>query len=196
MPYGGGVPARSWTGEPDGYASLVQQMHHSLYDLNVGTDFVFPDDAGLLRLQAADRPRALHRGRRAAAANLGLREKRRPRGDDLQERIRQRELRRPLGARARPAARGRRLQLSGVLQPRTSAGAQRRSVPCGRRTTRSSYWAEFLMPEHAKAARVLRPSLLRKMAGNHRKPIRLRHAAVRGNISLRRAANRHAQARA
>ena len=43
MPYGGGVPARSWTGEPDGYASLVQQMHHSLYDLNVGADFVFPE---------------------------------------------------------------------------------------------------------------------------------------------------------
>ncbi len=43
MPYGGGVPARSWTGEPDGYASVVQQIHHSLYDLNVGSDFVFPD---------------------------------------------------------------------------------------------------------------------------------------------------------
>ena len=43
MPYGGGVPARSWTGEPDGYASLVQQMHKTLYDLNVGSDFVFPE---------------------------------------------------------------------------------------------------------------------------------------------------------
>jgi beta-galactosidase len=42
MPYGGGVPTRSWTGEPDGYVSLVQQMHRSLYDLNVGADFVFP----------------------------------------------------------------------------------------------------------------------------------------------------------
>jgi len=43
MPYGGGVPARSWTGEPDGYASLVQQIHHALYDLNVPADFVFPE---------------------------------------------------------------------------------------------------------------------------------------------------------
>jgi beta-galactosidase len=43
MPYGGGVPARSWTGEPDGYASVVQQMHHALYDLNIGADFVFPE---------------------------------------------------------------------------------------------------------------------------------------------------------
>jgi beta-galactosidase len=42
MPYGGGVPARSWTGDPDGYVSLVQQMHHSLYELNVGADFVLP----------------------------------------------------------------------------------------------------------------------------------------------------------
>jgi beta-galactosidase len=43
MPYGGGVPARSWTGEPDGYVSLVQQMHKGLYDLNEGSDFVFPE---------------------------------------------------------------------------------------------------------------------------------------------------------
>jgi len=43
MPYGGGVPDRSWTGERDGYASLVQQMHHALYEMNVGTDFVFPE---------------------------------------------------------------------------------------------------------------------------------------------------------
>jgi beta-galactosidase len=42
MPYGGDVPSRSWTREPDGYASLVQQMHHSLYQLNVGADFVVP----------------------------------------------------------------------------------------------------------------------------------------------------------
>jgi beta-galactosidase len=43
MPYGGATPARSWTGEPDGYASLVQQMHKALYDLNVDSDFVFPE---------------------------------------------------------------------------------------------------------------------------------------------------------
>ncbi len=43
MPYGGPAPTRSWTGEPDGYISLLQQMHKSLYDLNIGCDFVFPD---------------------------------------------------------------------------------------------------------------------------------------------------------
>jgi len=43
MPYGGDTPARSWSGEPDGYVSVVQQMHKALYDLNVGCDFVFPE---------------------------------------------------------------------------------------------------------------------------------------------------------
>jgi beta-galactosidase len=43
MPYGGGVPARSWSGQPDGYDSVVQQMHKTLYDLNIGADFVFPE---------------------------------------------------------------------------------------------------------------------------------------------------------
>ena len=42
MPYGGPVPKFSWTHQPDGYDSLVQQIHKSLYDLSVGSDFVFP----------------------------------------------------------------------------------------------------------------------------------------------------------
>jgi beta-galactosidase len=42
MPYGGPVPPWSWSHTPDGYDSLVQQIHRSLYDLNIGTDFVFP----------------------------------------------------------------------------------------------------------------------------------------------------------
>lgn len=43
MPYGGGVPARTWTGTPEGYVSVVQQMHKALWDLNIPTDFVFPE---------------------------------------------------------------------------------------------------------------------------------------------------------
>jgi beta-galactosidase len=43
MPYGGAVPPSSWSGEPDGYVSVVQQMHRVLYKLNIGADFVFPD---------------------------------------------------------------------------------------------------------------------------------------------------------
>ena len=45
MPYGGQVPAHSWTNDADGYLSLVQQMHNSLYALNVGSDFVLPTTA-------------------------------------------------------------------------------------------------------------------------------------------------------
>ena len=47
MPYGGAVPDRSWSGEPDGYATLVQQLHKSLYTLNVPADFVFPETQDL-----------------------------------------------------------------------------------------------------------------------------------------------------
>ncbi len=43
MPYGGPVPVNSWTRTPDGYGSLVQQLHRSLYELNIGSDFVFPE---------------------------------------------------------------------------------------------------------------------------------------------------------
>jgi len=43
MPYGGPVPAWSWSHQPEGYDSLVQQIHHALYRLNVPTDFVFPE---------------------------------------------------------------------------------------------------------------------------------------------------------
>ncbi len=43
MPYGGPTPAFSWTHQPEGYDSLVQQIHNTLYGLNVPTDFVFPE---------------------------------------------------------------------------------------------------------------------------------------------------------
>ena len=47
---------------------LVAQLHRSLYEVNVGADFVFPETAGFLGIQAADRARALHLRRCAAAA--------------------------------------------------------------------------------------------------------------------------------
>jgi beta-galactosidase len=43
MPFTSSGPQWSFTSPTADYASLVQQMHHSLYDLNVGTDFVFAD---------------------------------------------------------------------------------------------------------------------------------------------------------
>ncbi len=44
------------------YTSLVHQFHKVLYQANVGTDFVFPEDAELFRLQSADCACAVHCG--------------------------------------------------------------------------------------------------------------------------------------
>ena len=49
--------------------------------------FCFSGVQGFLGVQTAHRASALHCGRRAAPANFGLREERRPRGDDVQKRI-------------------------------------------------------------------------------------------------------------
>jgi beta-galactosidase len=43
MPFTSSGGQWSFTGPTADYASLVAQMHRSLYDLNVGTDFVFPE---------------------------------------------------------------------------------------------------------------------------------------------------------
>jgi beta-galactosidase len=43
MPFTSSGPQWSFAGPTADYSSLVQQMHRSLYDLNVGTDFVFPE---------------------------------------------------------------------------------------------------------------------------------------------------------
>ena len=43
MPFTSSGPQWSFGGPTADYSSLVQQMHRSLYDLNVGTDFVFPE---------------------------------------------------------------------------------------------------------------------------------------------------------
>lgn len=43
MPFTSAGPRWSFAASTADYASLVQQIHHSLYDLNVGADFVFAD---------------------------------------------------------------------------------------------------------------------------------------------------------
>jgi beta-galactosidase len=150
MPYGGGVPARSWTGEPDGYASVVQQMHKALYDQNVGADFVFPETQDFSRYKLLIVP-ALYISDDAllnrisdyvksgghvvmtfksgfANENSAVRWVRAPgplreaAGLSYQEFS---NLEHPLGLKDDPF----------------HAGAE----------NKVSYWAEFLMPEHAKA---------------------------------------------
>ena len=67
-------PRGAGLAERDGYVSLVQQMHHSLYEMNVGADFVFPETQGFLRIQAADCAGAVHLRRCIAPTYLRLRE--------------------------------------------------------------------------------------------------------------------------
>lgn len=43
MPFTSSGPQWSFAPPTAGYSSLVRQMHHALYSLNIGTDFVFPD---------------------------------------------------------------------------------------------------------------------------------------------------------
>jgi beta-galactosidase len=43
MPFTSSGPQWSFAGETANYGSLVQQIHKSLYDLNIGADFVFPE---------------------------------------------------------------------------------------------------------------------------------------------------------
>ena len=49
MPFSSSGGQWSFGGAPVNYGSLVQQIHRSLYDLNVGCDFVFPEDADFSR---------------------------------------------------------------------------------------------------------------------------------------------------
>ena len=43
MPYGGPAPTSPFSRAPQGYDAIVQQMHRMLYELNVPADFVFPE---------------------------------------------------------------------------------------------------------------------------------------------------------
>jgi beta-galactosidase len=49
MPFTSGGPQWSFAPPTADYASLVNQLHRSLYHLNVGTDFVFPQDPDFSR---------------------------------------------------------------------------------------------------------------------------------------------------
>ena len=62
-------------------------MHHSLYDLNVGTDFVFPETKDFSAYKLLIVP-ALYISDDALLQRISdYVKERRPRGDDVQERI-------------------------------------------------------------------------------------------------------------
>lgn len=49
MPFTSGGPQWSFAAPTVDYSSLIRQMHHSLYSLNAGVDFIFPEDADFSR---------------------------------------------------------------------------------------------------------------------------------------------------
>ena len=175
-------------GEPDGYASVVQQMHKSLYDLNVGSDFVFPDDAGFSQYKLLIVP-ALYISDDAllqrisdyvkngghvvmtfksgfANENSAVRWVRAPgrlreaAGISYQEFS---NLEKPLALKDDPFHVGDDNQVS-LLGRVSDAGA-------------------------CEGGCVLRPSVLRQVAGDHRERVRQGDVALRGNVSFRRIAD-------
>jgi beta-galactosidase len=150
MPFTSAGPQWGFAGPTADYASLVQQIHRSLYDLNVGTDFVFPETQDFSQYKVLIVP-ALYIADDAllqrisdyvkngghvvmtfksgfANENSAVRWVRAPgplreaAGFSYQEFS---NLEKPLGLKDDPY----------------HAGAE----------NKVSYWAEFLMPEHAKA---------------------------------------------
>jgi beta-galactosidase len=149
MPFTSSGPQWSFAGPTADYASLVQQMHRSLYEMNVGSDFVFPETQDFSQykvlivpaLYIADDPllqrisNYVKNGGHVvmtfksgfANENSAVRWVRAPgplreaAGFSYQEFS---NLEKPLGLKGDPY----------------HAGAE----------NKVSYWAEFLMPEHAK----------------------------------------------
>ncbi len=150
MPYGGGVPARSWTNAPDGYLSLVQQMHRALYDLNVGADFVFPETTDFSQYKLLIVP-ALYISEDALLQRISDYVKTGGhvvmtfKSGFANENSAVRWVRAP--GPLRQAAGFSYQEFSNLEHPLALKGDP---FHTGSQNT-VSYWAEFLMPEHAKA---------------------------------------------
>jgi beta-galactosidase len=160
MPFTSSGPQWSFAGATADYASLVQQIHRSLYDLNVGSDFVFPetkdfsaykllivpalyiaDDALLQRI--ADYVKG--GGHVVMTFKSGF----------ANENSAVRWVRAP--GPLREAAGFSYQEFSNLEHPLALKGdpfhvmQEGQASPANLFANQVSYWAEFLMPEHAKA---------------------------------------------
>ncbi len=151
MPYGGAVPARSWTGQPDGYASVVEQMHHALYDLNIGADFVFPETTDFSAYKVLIVP-ALYIADDALLQRIADYVKNGGhvvmtfKSGFANENSAVRWVRAP--GPLREAAGFSYQEFSNLERPLSLKGDP---FHVGADANKVEYWAEFLMPEHAKA---------------------------------------------
>ncbi|MGC1422550.1 MAG: beta-galactosidase [Terracidiphilus sp.] len=153
MPYGGPVPTFSWTHSPQGYDSLVQQIHRSLYDLNVSTDFVFPESGDFSAYKLLIVP-ALYISDDALLQRISDYVK--DGGHVLMtfksgfanENSTVRSVRAP--GPLREAAGFSYQEFSNLEHPLALKGDPFHVGETDKNANQVSYWAEFLMPEHAK----------------------------------------------
>ena len=150
MPFTHGIgPQWSTSTPPADYGTLVSQLHHALYDLNIGVDFVFPEQLDLSRYSVLIVP-ALY------IANDALLEKIstyvhngghvlmtfKSGFCDENSAVRATRMPGPL----REAAGVSYQEFSNIEHPIELKGDPFHVI----RNNRVQYWAEFLKPEHAK----------------------------------------------
>ena len=133
MPFTSSGPEWSFASPTADYGSLVRQIHHSLYSLNAGVDFIFPESADFSRYKLVIIP-ALYIADDALLQKISDYVKNGGhvvmtfKSGFANENSAVRWVRAP-----GPLARSCRVQLSGIFKPGKAAGAQGRSVPCWRR---------------------------------------------------------------
>ena len=148
------VPQWSFAGPTADYSSLVQQIHHSLYDLNVGTDFVFPETKDFSAYKLLIVP-ALYIADDALLQRIsdyvkdGGHVVMTFKSGFANENSAVRWVRAP--GPLREAAGFSYQEFSNLEQPLALKGDPFHVADADKNANQVSYWAEFLMPEHAKA---------------------------------------------
>ena len=151
MPFGGPAPVSPFSRAPQGYDALVQQMHRTLYQLNVPTDFVFPETQDFSQYKMLIVP-ALYISDDALLERISDYVKK---GGEVvmtfksgfaNENSAVRWVRAP--GPLREAAGFSYQEFSNLEHPLALKGDP---FHVGAEANKVSYWAEFLMPEHAKA---------------------------------------------
>ena len=136
---------------PADYGSLVQQLHHSLYELNIGSDFVFPETQDFSQYKVLIVP-ALYISDDALLQRLSDYVKNGGhvvmtfKSGFANENSAVRWVRAP--GPLREAAGFSYQEFSNLEQPLSLKGDP---FHVGEANNKASYWSEFLMPEHARA---------------------------------------------
>jgi beta-galactosidase len=154
MPFTSSGPQWSFAGPTADYSSLVQQIHRSLYDLNVGSDFVFPETKDFSAYKLLIVP-ALYISDDALLQRISDYVKSGGhvvmtfKSGFANENSAVRWVRAP--GPLREAAGFSYQEFSNLEHPLALKDDPFHVGVAGKNANQVSYWAEFLMPEHAKA---------------------------------------------